>query len=478
MADDGHHRLGLVDVDDAQARVVGRERDDDHGDAAVEQLPGDRRALRHGGEDDSVHTAADERPHLVGLGVAVVFRSRYDDGEPVMVCPPLDLARDRRVEGVQDVGHDDAQRLGRAALERSRDLVRPVAELVDGVEHARPGAVGDRDGAGDDVRHGRHRDAGAAGDVVHRDAHAAASTRWQARRSVASDVSTPSSGVMRGSSCSIEMTPSYPAARSARTSAVHVSSSWPVPTAREVPRGRVGVDREAQVEQAVPAHAIGVDERVLAVGEPDRRPDLLDDGDRVHPLPPEVARVEVHAHVRAGRLAEPRKRRRVVGRGTCVELEADHHAGGDVGRPGRELTPERRQAVLQLPLPERLVVGDDGPGREDRRRAAAAAAGAAAHRDDPVAAEERRQLDGAAEQGGVALADGADRGGAGSRRRSRRRARSPWSRSSPASRSRSPASRSRASRSRWSACFQPPTPISMWRMSRSAHQRSASTRDR
>jgi hypothetical protein len=68
--------------------------------------------------------------------------------------------------------------------------------------------------------------------------------------------------------------------------------------------------------------------------------------------------------------------------------------------------PERRQAVFQLPLPQRLVVGDDGPGREDGRRAAAAAAGAAAHRDDAVAGEERRQLDGAAEQGGVALADG------------------------------------------------------------------------
>src|SRR6185312_583223 len=52
----------------------------------------------------------------------------------------------------------------------------------------------------------------------------------------------------------------------------------------------------------------------------------------------------------------------------------------------------------------------------------------------------------------------------------------PCSRSSPRSRSRADASRRRAFRSRWPACAQPPTPISMRPIPRSAHQANACSR--
>src|SRR6185437_16668738 len=121
----------------------------------------------------------------------------------------------------------------------------------------------------------------------------------------------------------------------------------PVTDRGEVPAGRGRVDRVAEVDHAVAADAVGVDERVLAVGEPDQVADVLDYAEGVDALPPEVTRVEVHAQVRAGVLGQAPVGARRVGRRPGVQLEADRDSWRGAGRPARELAPERAQAVLE-----------------------------------------------------------------------------------------------------------------------------------
>ena len=108
-------------------------------DAAVEQLRRDRRARRHRREDHAVDAPADERPHLRRLGRRIVLGLGDEHGEAVAVGAPLDLQGDGGVERVQRVGDDDPERARGPPLERARDLVLAVAELVDRRQHARPG---------------------------------------------------------------------------------------------------------------------------------------------------------------------------------------------------------------------------------------------------------------------------------------------------------------------------------------------------
>ena len=243
------HRRVLVDVDDAQARVVGLERDDDHRDAAVEQLRRDRRARRHGREDDAVDAAADERPHLVGLGVAGRSRSRRRARRSRRGGR---AARPGRAtvawNGLSASGMTTPERLRRPPLERARDLVLAVAELVDRLQHARRGSP---------RRPGR---CGAATfDTVATETPdlRATSCIVIVTRPALPTRAAPPAASRATSRCPPRASCADPRARSRRRRRTprprsadeqlgpRRRSSWPRADGGEVPRGRVGVDREA-----------------------------------------------------------------------------------------------------------------------------------------------------------------------------------------------------------------------------------------
>src|SRR6185295_6528100 len=157
---------------------------------------------------------------------------------------------------------------------------------------------------------------------------------------------------------------------------------WPAAADRgEVPRGRVRVDREASIEQAVEADALGVEQRVLAVREADRVAVRLDDGERIDALPPEVAGIEVDADVGADLGPQAREAVGSEDRQPGMQLEADAQPGSSGRGPRRELAPEGHDVLAELPLPERLVVAaQPGHGEHASRVTRAAAARTPAHR--------------------------------------------------------------------------------------------------
>src|SRR6266516_2517856 len=97
------------------------------------------------------------------------------------------------------------------------------------------------------------------------------------------------------------------------------------PDSAEVPGHGAGLAWPSEVEAPGDRHAWLLDERVLAVGPSDAARQLLDDLDRVHALPPEVAGIEVDHHVVPGDLAQQVERLGVVDRGAGVQLQADPH---------------------------------------------------------------------------------------------------------------------------------------------------------
>ena len=91
----------------------------------------------------------------------------------------------RGEERVGDLPDDDPEQHRLGAAQAAGQRVGPVAEAVGDVEHALAGVGGDRhdrDGVVEDARHGRLRDAGGAGDVLHR--HRAIGSLARARRHV------------------------------------------------------------------------------------------------------------------------------------------------------------------------------------------------------------------------------------------------------------------------------------------------------
>ncbi len=102
------------------------------------------------------------------LALAVPDAVGLLDHERVPVAPRgLDeRAGQLREVGVVEVGHHEPGDAGAAGAQHPADLARPVVELLDGGEHALPGAGGDVDGAAHDVRHGAGRDAREARDVL------------------------------------------------------------------------------------------------------------------------------------------------------------------------------------------------------------------------------------------------------------------------------------------------------------------------
>ena len=157
---------------------------------------------RHGREDHAVHPPRGECAALCRLDLGIAVGVGDEHGVAVAPRAPHDGLCERRRERVHGVGDDQPERAGGLLLEGPRDLVRAIAELRDRGLDARARARGHRGRVADDVRHGRLRDAGAAGHVVERHCHESAS------RSATAEASIDASGVSDGSSCSIETTPS------------------------------------------------------------------------------------------------------------------------------------------------------------------------------------------------------------------------------------------------------------------------------
>ena len=188
-----------------------------------------------------------------------------------------------------------------AALERPGDLVLAVAELVDRRRAPGAGCLGDGRGVVQDVRDGGDRHSGAAGDVVHRRAHAAASTRK--RRPAAAPRAT--------SRCPPRRRRGGPRARSRRRRRSRLARRAATSAAQrvdvvagadggEVPGGRPGSTGKRKSRSPFRRTRSGWTSVSLPCANPIAVADLLDHAHGVDPLPPEVAGVEVHAHVRAG----------------------------------------------------------------------------------------------------------------------------------------------------------------------------------
>ena len=134
----------------------------------------------------------------------------------------------------------------------------------------------------------------------------------------------------------------------------------------------------------------------------DGRPQRADDGERVHPLPEQVRRIDVRADDRTDRLAQPQQRRDVVDEVQRMQLERE--AFDAVGeRVGAEVLPEldrRRPLTIQ----QRHRVGRPRiPGEVDRGRARAVAR-VARHRHDLADAQLAGQADGRPDELDVPLA--------------------------------------------------------------------------
>ena len=109
----------------------------------------------------------------------------------------------------------------------------------------------------------------------------------------------------------------------------HQARSWARPTVRKThARSRAIVER-GRVEDAGERHAIRLQLGVLEVDVLDRRAERRDHGQRVHPLPEQVGRIEVRADDRSDRLAHPHQGRHVEDEVERMELERD------VADPGR-----------------------------------------------------------------------------------------------------------------------------------------------
>ena len=224
-------------------------------------------------------------------------------------------------------------------------------------------------------------------------------TAATASRSTTADRAMQSSGESAGSSCSMEMTPSCPATCSARTTTAPGGKVVTVPDGGEMPRRARRVRREGRVEHPPQRDPLRVDRRVLAVRPADHAGQLADDADRIRALPPEMARVEVHPHVRRGVGPQGAVGLHAVDAHPGVQLEADPDIGRRRRRPVRQRAPVRPDLGLHLPGPQALVVVARRPEPEDADRPACPAAGAARHRDDAVDAEHAGELDRPAQRG-------------------------------------------------------------------------------
>ena len=106
--------------------------------------------------------------------------------------------------------------------------------------------------------------------------------------------------------------------------------------------------------------------RVLPVDVADVVAERLNDGQRVHRLPEEVARIEVDAEVCA-ELARAPERLDVVDVRARVQLEADHELWMLLPGEPRELAPVGRDSFPPLPVRDALEVRQPAPCREMRR---------------------------------------------------------------------------------------------------------------
>src|SRR5581483_2823350 len=135
------------------------------------------------------------------------------------------------------------------------------------------------------------------------------------------------------------------------------------PGSGEPPRERRRLARPPVVEEPVERQRLAVEGDVLGVRVADAGADRLHYREGVHPLPEEVARVQVRRDVRA-QSRGPLERLDVVDARSRMKLEADQEPWMLLARELAELRPVGRDAPFPLPLEDSLQVGQPATGGE------------------------------------------------------------------------------------------------------------------
>ncbi len=124
-----------------------------------------------GNEDNAVDALVAQGVQMRHLARQIVLGVAEEQAIAALCRLALQAARQLGEEQVRAIRHHQAEHVRLARAQAAGDVVRVVAELRDGGEHALPRRRGDRARAAvHDVRHGRRGDAGAGGHVVARDA--------------------------------------------------------------------------------------------------------------------------------------------------------------------------------------------------------------------------------------------------------------------------------------------------------------------
>ena len=128
--------LLVGDADEVHVEAHGRTVDRDDGHALpAEVLVGARLGVaRH--EDEASHLLGTQRVEAHALARRVAVGVGEQQRELLRLQRVFDAAHDAREERVLDVGDDDADGAGGARAEVAGDVVGPVLQFADGVQHA------------------------------------------------------------------------------------------------------------------------------------------------------------------------------------------------------------------------------------------------------------------------------------------------------------------------------------------------------
>ena len=130
-----------------------------------------RAAEAAGRDDQAVDAPLDEQLEVAGFALRVVGGVAQQDRVALGAGGVLDRPDELREVRVLDVGDDQAEGLGRPALERAGDARRPVLELARGGQDARLGLRARPAEPGQDAADGRGRDLRPLGDIADRGGH-------------------------------------------------------------------------------------------------------------------------------------------------------------------------------------------------------------------------------------------------------------------------------------------------------------------
>src|ERR1041385_4205945 len=179
-----------------------------------------------------------------------------------------------------------------------------------------------------------------------------------------------------------------------------------LPNGGEMP-GRFGsVARRSEMQNAMPADTLLVQDRVLAMHPADAIANILDDGHGIDALPPEVTGVEIDPDIAPGISGQRLESGGVEHGDARMHLEADHQLRRFLGQPRAGFLPKRSDHVFHLPGENLLIVGRGGPAGKDAECCSTRTRRTAAHGHHALDAHGHRQIDSGVKAGLRILAFG------------------------------------------------------------------------